>query len=80
MAKSTLPNPAEKPPAPRKLDQILTSIQSRHGATLQDLTTLTGWQPHSIRAALTRLRQRGHAIERSNNRAGCTKYQLRKGR
>lgn len=35
------------------------------GATLDELVTETGWQPHTTRAALTRLRQKGITISRS---------------
>lgn len=45
-----------------KLGQILAAIAAPHGATLSELVTLTGWLPHTTRAALTRLRQRGHAV------------------
>lgn len=49
-------------PGPRpggKLGQVLDAIASEAGATLAELVSLTGWQPHTTRAALTRLRQRG---------------------
>jgi DNA-binding transcriptional regulator PaaX len=36
----------------------------------------TGWQPHSVRAALTGLRKRGLAITREKNDAGVTVYRL----
>ncbi len=45
-----------------KLGQILAAIAAPGGATLSDLIALTGWLPHTTRAALTRLRQRGHAV------------------
>ena len=32
------------------------------GATLVELVSMTGWQPHTARAALTRLRQRGFRV------------------
>ncbi|MFL5333805.1 MAG: DUF3489 domain-containing protein [Geminicoccaceae bacterium] len=34
----------------------------KSGATLVELVSLTGWQPHTARAALTRLRQRGFKV------------------
>ena len=61
-------------PTTHKIDQILASVRARHGASLNDLSTLTGWQPHSIRAALTKLRQRGYPIELTTNRTGIAKY------
>jgi len=35
------------------------------GTTLDELVAETGWQPHTTRAALTRLRQKGITISRS---------------
>ena len=74
--RSSEPGPS-KPP---KVDLILTALRSRSGATIADLAAITGWQPHSIRAALTRLRQRGQAIDRTLNRSGNSRYKLRKAR
>ncbi len=42
-----------------KLGQVLAAAASEAGATLDELVVLTGWQPHTARAALCRLRQRG---------------------
>jgi hypothetical protein len=32
------------------------------GASLEVLTSATGWQPHTVRAALTGLRKRGFEV------------------
>jgi DNA-binding MarR family transcriptional regulator len=45
-----------------KLAFVLESVERDDGATLLELTDRTGWQPHTTRAALTRLRQRGFPI------------------
>ena len=45
-----------------KLGLLLTTLAQDGGATIDTLTGLTGWLPHTTRAAMTRLRQRGHAI------------------
>jgi hypothetical protein len=45
-----------------KLGQLLEVVGTDAGATLAELVALTGWLPHTTRAALTRLRQRGHAV------------------
>ncbi|WP_372625009.1 DUF3489 domain-containing protein [Falsiroseomonas sp.] len=55
--------PAEKHPG-GKLGSVLATLSRHGGATLGELAALTGWQPHTTRAALTRLRQRGYALER----------------
>ena len=38
---------------------IISLLQRPDGAALGDLTAATGWQVHSVRAALTGLRKRG---------------------
>jgi DNA-binding MarR family transcriptional regulator len=45
-----------------KLGDVLTAVAAKPGATLIELVSLTGWQPHTARAALTRLRQRGFKV------------------
>ena len=45
-----------------KLGLLLSTLAQDGGATIDVLTVLTGWLPHTTRAAMTRLRQRGHAI------------------
>ncbi|HEV7265643.1 MAG TPA: DUF3489 domain-containing protein [Falsiroseomonas sp.] len=47
-----------------KLGSVLATLYHAAGATLPELVALTGWQPHTTRAALTRLRQRGYTLER----------------
>lgn len=46
-----------------KLSQFL----SGDGRTLKSLSKSLGWQPHTVRTAMTRLRQRGFKIERIPN-------------
>lgn len=46
-------------PISGKLGLIATAVAKPKGASIDDLTKTTGWQPHTVRAALTRLRQRG---------------------
>lgn len=45
-----------------KLGEVLAATSAPQGATIAELVALTGWLPHTTRAALTRLRQRGHAL------------------
>ena len=37
-------------------------ISAEAGATLAEITTLTGWLPHTARAAVTGLRKRGYDV------------------
>ena len=58
-----------------KLGLIVAALRQADGATIEALTEMTGWLPHTTRAALCRLRQRGLAITR-NRVEGNTLYHL----
>ena len=58
-----------------KLGAVLVALGADGGASIDTLTSLTGWLPHTTRAALTRLRQRGFPISR-HTAHGCTIYRL----
>ena len=45
-----------------KLGIIAKAIATPKGATLEQLEKKTGWQPHTVRAALSRLRKKNMAI------------------
>lgn len=65
-------------PAPRgqtKASLVLSLLQREAGVTLPELIEATGWLPHSMRAALTGLRKKGHAIARSK-RDDATCYRI----
>jgi hypothetical protein len=54
-----------RPSAPRsgsKLAQVITLLQRRHGATIDELIDATDWLAHTTRAALTGLRKHGYAV------------------
>ena len=58
-----------------KIEQVLALLHRDQGATLTDITGLTGWLPHTARAALTGLRKKGHAIIR-DKRGAETCYRI----
>jgi DNA-binding MarR family transcriptional regulator len=63
-------------PAPRqgsKLAQVIDLLKRDRGARINDLVKATGWQPHTVRAALTGLRKRGIDVTRERN-DGITTY------
>jgi len=51
-------------PAVSKLNQIETALRARKGASIAQLVSLTGWQPHSVRGAMSGAlkKQRGLTI------------------
>ena len=60
MSKSTrVPTRATKTAILRKL------LSRKAGADLVALQAATGWQPHSVRAALSRLRKAGYLVDRT---------------
>jgi hypothetical protein len=79
VAAPATPPAAEAPsPAPRtgsKTEAVLELLSRTDGATSAELIEATGWQPHTTRAALTGLRKKGHAIERTK-RSDQTCYRI----
>jgi hypothetical protein len=64
------------PPRPAtKASLVLDLLRRPEGATLAELIALTGWLPHTTRAALTGLRKQGHAVAR-DQRDGVTCYRV----
>ncbi len=57
-----------------KADTILDLVQRPTGASIAELTKATGWQPHSVRAALTGLRKKDHEVVRTKDDQGVTRY------
>lgn len=47
------------------------------GASLEDLCAATGWQAHTVRAALSGLRKAGHEVARHKDGAGLSVYRIR---
>jgi hypothetical protein len=54
--------PHTAPKAPTKAETVIQLLQRPLGASLEELVGMTGWLPHTTRAALTGLRKKGHAI------------------
>ena len=59
--------------APTKTVLVLDLLRRANGATLAELIAVTGWLPHTTRAALTGLRKKGHEVTRGK-RDGVTCY------
>ncbi len=54
------------PPRETKTTILRKLLSRRSGADLAALQSATGWQPHSVRAALSGLRKAGYTIDRAN--------------
>lgn len=61
-----------------KQDIVLRLMRADGGASLPAIVEATGWLPHTARAALTGLRKKGHAIDKSKI-DGETRYAIKAG-
>jgi hypothetical protein len=67
----------EASPRPTSKKAAIESLVRREdGATIPQLIHATGWQEHSIRAALTGLRKAGLAVARERDQQGRTFYRI----
>ena len=57
-----------------KQSLLVARLSEPAGARIADLTKELNWLPHTVRAALTRLRQQGYAVTRSKSEEGVTVY------
>lgn len=64
------------PKNPTKTVTLLKLLARPQGATIAQLQKPTGWQPRSVRAALTGFRKKGHELTRKKNGAGVTAYRI----
>lgn len=70
---------SSRPRSPARLSKkaaILALLERPNGAAIGDLTKETGWQEHSVRAALTGLRKDGKELLRHKDTTGVTRYRL----
>ncbi len=83
-ARKTTPKKAQKARSRSKTHRLirpgtkqarLVALLSRpKGANLSELEKATGWQPHTVRAALTGLRKKGYEITREKSEKGLSRY------
>ncbi len=70
------PKGGKQGPTPRqgtKQALVIGLLERKSGATIDEMVKATGWQPHSVRAALTGLRKRGIEVTRER-KDGVTTY------
>nr|WP_238484225.1 DUF3489 domain-containing protein [Oricola indica] len=56
-----------KPAAKTKKDQLVALLSKPNGARISVIVERLGWQPHTVRAALSGLRKQGIEVARSNS-------------
>ncbi len=58
---------------------LIDLLKRKKGATIEAIVEMLGWLPHTVRAALTRLRQQGFRIERVRE-DGISRYRITEDR
>lgn len=83
----TRANPPKSNPKPAKTaspaknlasEKLLKLLGAKSGATLTALVKETSWQPHTIRAAISKLRSEGFTIVLSHNAKEQALYRITK--
>ncbi len=64
------------PAKPTQTAPILKLLRRPMGASVAELQKAVGWKNHSIRAALTVLRNKGHDVVRDKSDAGISRYRV----
>ena len=59
-----------------KAQTVEKMLRRPSGATLAQLQKATGWQPHSVRAAMSGLRKRGVAVTRTREGTAPSVYRI----
>ncbi len=75
--KGGTPPPAVRPGTKQAL--LIDLLKRKKGATIEAIVETLGWLPHTVRAALTRLRQQGFRIERVRE-DGASRYRITEDR
>lgn len=64
------------PIAVSKRERVFGLLGRAEGASLAELIAITGWLPHTTRAALSRLRSAGQVLAKSKRADGTTAYRI----
>ena len=70
-----------KKPAASKTESLLRMLRGKNGASLAQLVTVSGWQPHSVRGFLagTVKKRLGLSLDRYRSKSGESRYRLQVG-
>ncbi len=63
-------------PAATKIALVSKLLARARGASIAELGTATGWQPHSVRALLSSLRKKGVRLARETRKSGEGCYRI----
>ncbi len=55
---------------PTRSAQLTKLLRRKSGASMAQIQTAFGWQPHTVRAAISAQRKAGHRIERTRSDTG----------
>lgn len=66
----TAKKPAKIKPKQTRETQLRRLLARKSGATIAQIRNALGWQPHTARAAISRLRKAGTAVERQDSDKG----------
>ena len=61
--------------SPPKQRQIVDLLSRKNGASLEEMSTLANWRPHSTRAFLTSLKKKGYVVD-SDKINGIRRYRI----
>ena len=78
MTKNLKAKPAaghEKSSPTTKNQQVIDLLSREGGTTLEAMSTLAGWLPHSTRSFMTGLKKKGHVIK-SDKIDGVRRYRI----
>ncbi len=75
-AKHTIAEPASVSARNSKSAAVAKLLARPKGATVDEMMTATGWQPHSVRAFLSGLRKRGQVLIREERKDGRSAYRI----
>ncbi|MEM6900894.1 MAG: DUF3489 domain-containing protein [Pseudomonadota bacterium] len=72
----TITNSLNPPTDGTKLADLVRLLKGK-GSGIDTLSTKLGWQPHTVRAAITGLRQRGYVVvTKKSQKTGLSIYRL----
>ena len=76
-AAASLPVDTKQAPRPKgRKGELLSLLERPSGTTMPDMIATTGWQAHSIRAAMTGLRKSGFDVCREQQADGPSVYRV----